>query len=86
MYLNRISDKCGLFSLTYDVSENGADFVISSMAKKISIEVGYGNKGIRQAQSTLERIKGNYGLVISNTDLGIEGKIVKVPLKYFLLM
>jgi len=70
----------------YDSAKGGADFILKLSDKKIAIEVGYGNKQVRQAQATLEKIKGDYGLVISNTDLDIEEKIVKVPLKYFLLI
>jgi len=70
----------------YDSAKCGADFILKLSDKKIAIEVGYGNKQVRQAQATLEKIKGDYGLVISNTDLDIEEKIVKVPLKYFLLI
>jgi len=70
----------------YDSAKGGADFILKLSNKKIAIEVGYGNKGVRQAQATLEKIKGDYGLVISDSDLSLEDKIVKVPLKYFLLM
>ncbi|OQX51033.1 hypothetical protein B5M47_02315 [candidate division CPR3 bacterium 4484_211] len=70
----------------YDSAKGGADFILKLSNKKIAIEVGYGNKGVKQAQTTLEKIKGDYGLVISGSNLGIEGKIVKVPLKYFLLI
>jgi len=70
----------------YDSAKGGADFILKLSDKKIAIEVGYGSKGMEQVQATLEKINGNYGLVVSNTDPGIEDKIVKVPLEYFLLM
>lgn len=70
----------------YDSAKGGADFILKLPNKKIAIEVGYGDKGIAQAQTTLEKIKGDYGLVISNTDLSLENKVVKVPLNYFLLI
>ena len=70
----------------YDSAKGGADFILKLSDKKIAIEVGYGSKGVGQAQTTLGKIKGDYGLVISNSDLGIEEKIVKVPFKYFLLI
>ena len=70
----------------YDSAKGGADFILKLSAKKIALEVGYGVKGVRQAQATLEKISGDYGLVISDTDLGIKDNVVKVPLRYFLLM
>jgi len=70
----------------YDSAKGGADFVLSSAGKKIAIEVGHGNKDTRQVQATLQKIKGDYGLVISNSQLAQEDNIVKVPLEYFLLM
>ena len=42
MYLNKILEKSGTSSLTYDVSEGGADFVVTRGEKKIIIEVGAG--------------------------------------------
>ena len=70
----------------YDSAKGGADFVLSLAGKKIAIEVGHGNKDTRQVQATLQKIKGDYGLVISNSQLAQEDNIVKVPLEYFLLM
>lgn len=70
----------------YDSAKGGADFILKLSNKKIAIEVGYGSKRIGQAQATLEKIKGDYGLVISDSNLSMEDKIVKVPLKYFLLI
>ena len=70
----------------YDSAKGGADFILKLSDKKIAIEIGYGNKGVKQAQATLEKIRGDYGLVISDSDLSLEGEIVKVPLKYFLLI
>lgn len=72
--------------LFYDSAQGGADFILSFSDKKIAIEVGYGNKKVEQARATLEKIQGQYGLVVSNSQLGIEGNVVKVPLEYFLLM
>jgi len=70
----------------YDSAKGGADFILKLSNKKIAIEVGYGDKGVKQAQTTLEKINGDYGLVISNANLDIENKIIKVPLNYFLLI
>ncbi|MEK7155033.1 MAG: ATP-binding protein [Patescibacteria group bacterium] len=70
----------------YDSAKGGADFILSLAGKKVAIEVGHGNKDSRQVQATLQKIKGDYGLVISNSQLAQEDNIVKVPLEYFLLM
>jgi predicted AAA+ superfamily ATPase len=72
--------------LFYDSAQGGADFILSFPDKKIAIEVGYGNKKIEQAKATLVKIKGQYGLIVSNSQLAIEDNVVKVPLEYFLLM
>jgi uncharacterized protein len=70
----------------YDSAKGGADFILKLSDRKIIIEVGYGNKGIKQAKNTLEKKKGDYGLVISDSGLDIKDEILKVPLRYFLLM
>lgn len=76
-----------LFSpIFYDSAKGGADFILNLPEKKIALEVGYGNKGVGQAQSTLEKIKGDYGLVICSSELAKEDNVVKVPLEFFLLM
>lgn len=41
---------------------------------------------IDQAERSLEKIQGNYGLVVSQSELSLHNNIVKVPLDYFLLM
>ncbi len=88
MYLNRVLPKFGGFSLTYDVSEGGADFVITVGIQKIVLEVGAGKKGYRQIIKTAEKVNPKYSLVISNNELEYsqEHNAVKIPLRYFLLM
>lgn len=70
----------------YDAARGGADFILAFPDRKIPIEIGYGKKDIDQAVSTLGKIKGRYGLVVCDSDLTKEGEIVKVPLRYFLLI
>lgn len=72
--------------ILYDSATGGADFVLSLPERKIAIEVGYGKKRTGQAEATLEKIGGQYGLVVCNSELLKEDKVVKVPLEYFLLM
>ncbi len=88
MYLNRILPKTTGASLTYDVSEGGADFVINLIDKRIVIEVGAGKKGFKQIMTTSLKVKPNYSLIISKNELGYsqEHNAVMIPLNYFLLM
>ena len=90
MYLYRIfSDYSGI-SITYDLNQNGADFIVMPIdRKKIVIEVGYGEKGFKQIANTMKKIdKCSYGLAISKSELTLNDykNIVLVPLNYFLLM
>ena len=52
----------------------------------LALEIGFGEKGVKQAGFTLQNIGGTYGLVISDDPLDIVNNIIKVPLQYFLLM
>ena len=70
----------------YDAASGGADFILAFPERRIPIEIGYGKKEIDQAAATLEKIQGSYGLVICSSDLVKEGKVVKIPLQYFLLI
>lgn len=71
----------------YDSSEKGADFVLSLPSRKIAIEVGYSKKSFGQVKRTLEKIKGNYGFVVSTSSLNMGySDALKIPLKYFLLI
>lgn len=51
------------------------------------VEVGYGDKGFKQAVFTLNRIKGNYGFIVSfDNRLELNSHILKLPINYFLLI
>lgn len=88
MYLNKALPHSGSFSLTYDTSEGGADFIITLGNQKIVMEVGAGNKGYKQIITTALKVSPKYSIIISNNDLEYseEFNAVKIPLKYFLLM
>ena len=88
MYLNGILPQFGDCSLTYDVSEGGADFIITLGKRRIVMEIGAGKKGYRQAIATAQKIKPEYSIIVSNDELEYskERNAVKIPLKYFLLM
>ncbi len=76
-------------SVSYDSSNECADFILQILNKKqIAIEVGIGNKGIKQVINSMNNIKCNYGVVFSNDPLFIDEStnIIKIPLNYFLLI
>jgi hypothetical protein len=76
-----------LAPLQYDSQKGGADFVVS-LKNRIVIEVGWGEKGNRQVFQSMQKVKADYGITISENNLAIDetGKMVKVPLRYFLLI
>lgn len=76
------------YSLTYDSSQSGADFIIKIGQGNIIMEVGYGEKGFLQINNTGKRVVSKYGLVISMASLKLneEKNAVTVPLSYFLLI
>lgn len=89
LHLNREFVGAGGGNLTYDAAQGGADFILQmNNQREIVIEIGMGKKDITQVRSTLEKIKGDYGIVIGDGQLAHyeEEHIVCVPLQYFLLM
>ncbi len=94
MYLTRLfGNKLGTTSLTYDSAQLGADFILELKpgGGKIVIEAGTskkGKRGFEQTINTLEKVKGKYGLIVSQTHLAIDKQTncVSVPLEYFLLI
>ncbi len=87
LYLRRILKNRSDFSLTYDSSQQGADFILKIKGKKIVVEVGYGEKRFKQVEFTLKRIKGDYGLLLSESQACEVGEnMLNVPIHYFLLI
>ena len=78
------------FSITYDASKGGADFIVCYSGKVFVVEVGYGNKNISQISKTMERVRGynSFGILVSQNPLGVypEENIIGVPVSYFLLI
>ncbi len=75
--------------IRYDSAQGGADFILQiGNSKKIVVEVGLGSKDKKQAINTMQKIKSNYGIIFSNTELkfDMETNIVFVPLDYYFLM
>jgi len=77
-------------SLNYEVSNGGADFVLTIAEKNIiPIEVGIGEKLGTQVRGTMKKVKSaKYGLVISQGPLALleDSNILKIPLDYFLMI
>lgn len=88
MYLNAIFPAFHGFSLTYDVSAGGADFILSFKNQKIVMEVGFGKKDYAQALKTAKTVNPKYSVIISENELkhSEENNTVRIPLKYFLLI
>lgn len=88
MYFTRILEKFGVTSLTYDVGEGGADFVITKGEKKIVWEVGIGEKNKKQVIQTMKKINGDLGILLHSGNLSLdeENNIVSVPWQWFLLI
>jgi len=86
-YLYRHSITKKVSAISHDSEKGGADFIITSRSdnSKIAIEVGYGEKGERQAKQTMKKVKAKYGLIISDNPLSISEDIVFVPKDLFLL-
>ncbi len=80
----------GFGRLAYDSADAGADFILQiSNKKQIAIEIGLGEKDLRQVRNTMEKVSCSYGLIFCSADSVVvsrEDNIVKVPLEYFLLM
>lgn len=91
LYLSRILGLRFGSALTYDITPNGADFVVTLNTvqnKRIPIEVGFGDKTFAQVKQTMAKINASYGLVISASRLAIneDKDVVSIPLSFFLLI
>jgi len=76
----------------YDSSAKGADFILRADKKKeIIVEIGYGRKniGIKQIKNTAKKLDNfAYGIVVSeeNELRLIDERIIKIPLKFWLMI
>lgn len=73
----------------YDSAQGGADFILQILNnKQIVIEVGMGNKDVKQIATTAKKINSDYNLIFSNTELKINEELntVFIPLDYYFLM
>ncbi|MBM3713483.1 MAG: ATP-binding protein [Actinobacteria bacterium] len=74
--------------LAYDISDGGADFILTGKdRKKIIIEIGFSKEEVLQILNTKKKVNGKYGLVFGSRNLELVGDfIVKIPLEYLLLI
>ncbi|MBS3788416.1 ATP-binding protein [Candidatus Bipolaricaulota bacterium] len=60
-------DLINLEDIFYDYQEGGADFILRMAGGNlVAMEVGWGSKDVRQVMKTLNRVDGEYGIVISD--------------------
>lgn len=87
IYMNDLRNKLAI-DLAYDAAQNGADFVLTLKdRRKITIEAGFNKENIKQIQNTQKKAKGKYGIIFGSENLELVGDtIVKIPLKYLLLV
>lgn len=87
MYLYRhLSNVVGA-SLGYDDSQGGADFIVDLKGKRIAIETGWSKRDVGQAVQTMQEVRANYGLLVTDSPiLGQKDNVVTVPFEYFFLL
>ncbi len=87
IYMKNLKDKFAS-DIYYDSAEGGADFVLMMNDRnKIVIEVGFNKEDVAQVISTQKKVKGKYSIIFGSEKLElINDSIVKVPLKYLLLI
>ena len=86
LVLNRCFNTALNLPLFYHNAKGGADFIIDFVSRKIVVEIGYGGKSEKQVNFTLKEVKGAYGMVVCDGDLGLAGNVIKLPLEYFFLL
>jgi predicted AAA+ superfamily ATPase len=71
----------------YDSAEGGADFILN-VKENIVVELGFNKEETKQVQKTAKKVKKmRYGLIFGSRNLElVENSIVKIPLKFLLLM
>ncbi len=77
------------YSLHYDIAEGGADFILTLQDRtNIVIETGFNKEETKQVENTMKKVKNvRYGLVFGSTNLElVKDSIVKIPLKFFMLI
>jgi len=89
MYLFRLLKMHELLGFDFDATEGGADFIVTARDKsRVVLEVGFGDKGFRQIEKSMERSDSKYGVLVSDRrpSASSDRRIVSVPRDWFLLM
>jgi len=76
-------------AIRYDSAQGGADFILQILnSRQIIIEVGMGEKDKKQITNSAKKIKSNYNLIFSESELKIDSilNILFVPLDFYFLM
>ncbi len=83
------NQKFGPQRLSFDIAEGGADFILTLKDRNnIVIELGFNKEETKQVEKTMKKVKNvKYGLVFGSENLElVENSIVKVPLKFLMLI
>jgi len=75
-------------SLSYDLAEGGADFVLTLKDRSnVVIEMGFNKNEVEQVKNTMKKVESRYGLVFGSNELElVENSIVKIPLRFLLMI
>lgn len=79
----------GQGTIRYDNAQGGADFILQILnGKQLIIETSLGNKDKKQIISSMKKIKSDYNILFSRTDLDFDQdlKTISVPLDFYFLM
>jgi predicted AAA+ superfamily ATPase len=79
----------GQGAMRYDSAKGGADFILQIQNnRQIIIEVGMGDKNLKQIVQSMKKIHSNYNLIFSQAKLRLDPKTrtVFIPLDFYFLM
>jgi len=75
--------------IRYDSAQGGVDFILQiANSRQILIEVGLGTKDAKQIVNSMKKIKSDYNIIFSSSELKLNSQLrtVFVPLDYYFLM
>lgn len=79
----------GQGAMRYDSEQGGADFILQILnSRQIIMEVGIGNKDKKQILNSMRKIKSDYNIIFSSSELYLdkESGTISVPLDCYFLM
>ncbi|MBR5503333.1 MAG: ATP-binding protein [Methanobrevibacter sp.] len=79
------NDRKKLFEIYYDPEKGGVDFLLNTFDSIIPVEVGIGEKNLKQVKKAMARYNSEYGVFVSNRTktIQLEENIICIPLKTF---